>query len=142
MLKEKTLSKLRAITKQAVINSTNNTDEEALETQALYPDWSNLEEGYAFEVGERVNYLEVLYKVLQAHQKQSTWNPTDAHSLFAKVLVADENTILEWEQPDSTNPYKNGDKVMFNGNVYECIAPEGVACVWSPSEYPAYWEEL
>lgn len=37
--------------------------------------------------------------------------------------------------------YYNGDGVTFEGAHYICIAPEGVACVWSPAEYPAYWEK-
>lgn len=38
--------------------------------------------------------------------------------------------------------YHAGDKVTFNGKRYVCIAPEGVAVVWSPDTYPAYWEEV
>lgn len=38
--------------------------------------------------------------------------------------------------------YYTGDKVTHNGATYECIAPMGVACVWSPDEYPAYWERV
>ncbi len=37
---------------------------------------------------------------------------------------------------------KNGDIFTFEGKVVKCIAPEGVTCVWSPSEYPDYWEEV
>lgn len=37
--------------------------------------------------------------------------------------------------------YHTGDQVSYNGKVYTCIAPEGRVCTWSPSEYPAYWEE-
>lgn len=36
--------------------------------------------------------------------------------------------------------YYAGDKVNFNGEHYECIAPEGQVCNWSPAEYPAYWK--
>lgn len=36
--------------------------------------------------------------------------------------------------------YYKGDKVLHNGAVYVCVAPEGTVCVWSPTEYPAYWE--
>lgn len=36
--------------------------------------------------------------------------------------------------------YYRGDRVKFNGKNYKCIAPEGVVCVWSPTDYPAYWE--
>ena len=36
--------------------------------------------------------------------------------------------------------YYAGDKVKWNGKTYVCIAPEGVVCVWSPDEHPAYWK--
>ena len=36
--------------------------------------------------------------------------------------------------------YYNGDKITFEGGKYKCIAPDGVVCVWSPKEYPVYWE--
>lgn len=38
--------------------------------------------------------------------------------------------------------YYNGDGVTFEGKKYDCAAPEGVVCVWSPAEYPAYWQEV
>ncbi len=36
--------------------------------------------------------------------------------------------------------YYAGDTCTFEGEKYTCIAPSGVACVWSPADYPAYWE--
>lgn len=36
--------------------------------------------------------------------------------------------------------YYAGDRVTFDGKVHTCIAPDGVVCVWSPAEYPIYWE--
>ena len=38
--------------------------------------------------------------------------------------------------------YYKGDKITFNNKKYICIAPEGQVCVWSPSEYPVYWQEV
>lgn len=37
--------------------------------------------------------------------------------------------------------YHTNDKVSYNGTHYVCIAPEGVAVVWAPDVYPAYWRE-
>lgn len=37
--------------------------------------------------------------------------------------------------------YKNA-VCSLEGKNYICIVPEGVVCVWSPLEYPAYWEEV
>ena len=48
------------------------------------------------------------------------------------IPEAEEYTVGKW--------YYRGDRVKFNGNTYICIAPEGVVCTWSPSEYPTYWE--
>ena len=36
----------------------------------------------------------------------------------------------------------NGDKCSFGGKNYTCTAPTGTVCVWSPTDYPAYWEEV
>lgn len=36
--------------------------------------------------------------------------------------------------------YYAGDVCTFDGVTYTCTAPEGVACVWSPADYPAYWK--
>jgi len=56
--------------------------------------------------------------------------------LWAKVLIPDENTIPEWEQPESTNAYMVGDKVTFEGHIYESAINNNI---WSPSAYPAGW---
>ena len=120
---------MAAMLGQAKINSVSNTDEQALEVQSLYPEWETLAEGTMLHVGDRVNYQGFLYNVLQEHQKQATWNPVDAPSLFAKVLIPDEDIIPEWEQPDSTNPYMKGDKVTHNGQTWESLVDGNV---WEP----------
>lgn len=38
--------------------------------------------------------------------------------------------------------YYGGDKCASNGKNYVCTAPDGVVCVWSPVEYPAYWQMM
>ena len=38
--------------------------------------------------------------------------------------------------------YYAGDVVKFDGKNYTCIAPEGVVCVWSPAEFPTYWQVI
>ena len=127
---EKAISHLKDIHNQAKINCTSNTDKQAIETKSLYLDWeTDFKEGDLLEEGERVNYKEILYKVLQSHQKQSTWNPIDASSLFAKVLIPDEDIIPEWEQPESTNPYMKGDQVIHGGKSYESLIDNNV---WEP----------
>lgn len=138
---DKALKSLRAIMRQAEINSESNTDEQALEVQALYPNWEDLEDGTTLKVGQRVNYSDVLFNVIQEHQKQSTWNPVDAPSLFAKVLIIDTAVIPEWEQPNSTNGYMMGDKVNHNGKTYLSLVNNNV---WEPGAVGSetVWEEV
>lgn len=141
MLNKNTLKKLGAILKQATINSSNNTDEQALAVQSLYPEWASLAEGATLKVGDRVNYEGLLYNVLQEHQKQETWNPVDAPSLFAQVLIPDSTVIPEWVQPDSTNPYMTGDKVSHNGSTWESLVDNNV---WEPGATgtETLWKEV
>lgn len=54
-----------------------------------------------------------------------------------------EDEYPEYIQPTGAHDaYHTGDKITFNGKHYICIAPEGVAVVWSPDTYPAYWQEV
>ena len=128
------ISEARELRAQFVKLREMATDEQSLQGPKLYPVWK---EDVDYVVGERVLYNEVLYKVLQVHTSQADWTPDAAHSLFAKVLIPDEDIIPEWEQPDSTNPYMIGDKVTFEGRVYVSIVDNNV---WAPNSYG--WDEV
>lgn len=78
--------------------------------------------------------------------------PHDTADLFTKVQEL-EQRIAALESKDNPtegdveeyvagNWYYAGDRVTFKGNTYTCTAPTGTVCVWSPAEYPAYWEEV
>ena len=117
------------------------TDEQALEMPLLFPKW---QAGKEYVVGDRVLYLGTLYKVIQAHTSQYGWEPDITPSLFAKNLIVKDDDgeqvdIPEWEQPGSTNPYMKGDKVRFEGKVYQSLIDNNV---WSPAAYPQGWEEV
>lgn len=116
---------------------TSISDNASLLMVDYFPVWSVEYAGYA--VGDKVQYNGVLYKVLQAHTPQASWTPTDAPSLFAKVLTSETGEPLPWEQPNSTNPYMTGDKVTYNGKVYESTIDNNV---WSPDAYPQGWKEV
>ena len=130
----------RMLVKMAVKQARQITDDaEALEVKMLFKQWDK-QINKPLEVGEYIQYQDALYKVLQAHTAQESWTPTDAPSLFAKVLTDPTGeTILDWEQPDSTNPYMIGDKVMFEGKVYQSVIDNNV---WSPASYPQGWKEI
>lgn len=124
--------KLRPYIEKAALSL---SDEDALEAKELYPQWSG--NGISYKVEDKVRYDGILYKVLLAHTSQEGWTPPSAPSLFAKVLIPDENTIPEWEQPNSTNPYQIGDKVIHNGKTWENTVANNV---WEPGVYG--WQEI
>ncbi len=111
------------------------TDEQAATVPGIYPAWSG--DGTAYTAGDRVQYTGALYKCLQAHTSQATWTPTDAPSLWAKVLIPTPDEIPDWEQPDSTNPYSKGDKVKHNGKTWTSDIDGNV---WEPGVYG--WTEV
>lgn len=115
------------------------TDEAALESPELFPAWSG--NGVHYTTGQRVRYREVLYKVLQDHTSLPDWSPDVVASLYAKVLIPDENVIPEWEQPDSTNPYMIGDVVTHNGLTWVSLVDGNV---WEPGVVgtEALWEQV
>lgn len=114
----------------------NMTDEEAVERAILFSNWVS---GKAYTVGERVRYGGRIFKVLQNHTSQDDWTPSRAPSLFAEVLTSENGEPQEWQQPSSTNPYLTGDKVIYNGLIYESLIDNNV---WAPDAYPDGWKLL
>lgn len=80
-------------------------------------------------------------------------DPAQGVDVLAKLSDLD-NRVAALERAGATDPgpgeeyqeyvagkwYYKDDKITYNGNKYICTAPEGVVCVWSPDEYPAYWQ--
>ena len=121
----------RAIIEQAMQST---TDDVALTAIPLFPVWMS---GIEYTLDQRVKYNDVLYRCLSAHTSQDDWMPEVAPSLWAKVLIPDANVIPEWEQPNSTNPYMNGDKVTHNKKTWVSVVDNNV---WEPGVYG--WEEI
>lgn len=110
------------------------TNDIALAVPTIYPAWRP---GMDYKAWKRVRYIGTLYTVLQDHTSQADWTPDAAPSLFAKVLIPNPETVPEWEQPDSANPYAKGDKVTHNGKTWISDIDGNV---WEPGVYG--WSEV
>ena len=116
------------------INTLSVDDNTALRMVEYYP----APDAASYAAGDRIQYNGKLYKCLQAHTAQADWNPIDAPSLWAEVLAGQDGTAIgEWVQPDSTNPYMRGDRVSYNGKIYESEVDNNV---WAPGVYG--WAEI
>ncbi len=112
---------------------TKATDEEKLEMVLAFPTWQ-INKSYA--VGDELQCEGKLYRVIQAHVSQMNWGPETTPALF--VEVAPPGVIPDWVQPTGAHDaYNIGDKVMFEGQVYESLIN---ANTWSPTAYPAGWQ--
>ena len=125
---------IRLLIRQQV-NTMEVDDNTALRMVEFYPEWAA---GQAYTAGYKVQHGGKLRRCLQEHTSQDGWDPDSAPSLWAKVLIPDENVVPEWEQPDSTNPYSAGDKVTHNGKTWVSTIDNNV---WEPGTVE-YWKEV
>ena len=128
----------------------NLPDKLALKFQKMYPHWKPTYEDengetkvMKYEEGHRVQHDGILWRCISTHTVDNPegWKPGIAPSLFDKVLIPDETQIYPWEQPGSTNGYKEGDKVTHNGKTWVSKHP---ANVWEPGApgTEALWVEV
>ena len=98
----------------------NLNDEEKAELSALAQTKAKSEN--SIDVMKKLEEIEQRLKLLE---EKADSEPTEEYPEFV---------INKW--------YYGNDKITFEGKKYKCIAPEGVTCVWSPKDYPAYWETV
>lgn len=89
-----------------------------------------------YKADDMFKYEGKLYKVIQEHISLENWIPSELPALYLNMMP--ENVIPEWKQPAGNHDsYSIGDKVLFNGKVYESTIDNNT---WSPTEYPAGWK--
>lgn len=89
------------------------TDEQAVAAPFLFNEWDP--DGVSYKAGvSKVTYNDLLYKCLQSHVSQASWNPADAVSLWVRI---DDPAIEwpEWRQPTGAHDaYPIGAKVSHD----------------------------
>lgn len=109
------------------------SEDELTEMIDLYPQF---ELGYTYQIGDIFKFDNKLYKAIQAHISQADWLPDANPSLYLNLMPS--GVIPVWKQPTgSHDAYNIGDKVIFEGKVYESIIDNNS---WSPTSYPQGWK--
>ena len=106
------LKKIDAVWLQGILS-----DEGRAELIALARE--NAQVQHSSDIMRKLEELDLRVKALE---EGKTEKPTETHP---------EYVVGKW--------YYKGDKVTFDGKIYECVAPDGAVCTWNPNEYPAYW---
>lgn len=95
------------------------------------------------------NSIDVLKSLYELNRRVSECEKELAELKAEKETDTETDIPVEDEVETPTYPdyvvgkwYQNGEIVSFGGKNYKCIAPVETVCVWSPTEYPAYWVEL
>ena len=70
--------------------ATSLSDNDAANAVKLFPTWTI---GIAVSVGERYQYAEKLYKVVQAHTTQSDWTPDATPAMWAVIDKTHAGTL-------------------------------------------------
>lgn len=116
--------KLREIILKATVSL---SDEDALEAVEMFPHWA-VEKSY--ELNDRVQFNNVLYKCVQAHTSQADWTPNITPALWTRVSI---DEYPEWIQPTGVqDAYNKGDKVSHNEAHW---ISDVDANVWEPGVY-------
>lgn len=95
----------------------NLTDERALKFQSMYPQWVA---GLAVEVGQRYQYGDRLYKVVQAHTTQADWTPDITPALWTVIDVTHAGTIDDPIPAVAGMEYVYGKYYIEGETVYIC----------------------
>lgn len=122
-----------------MILASDLTKEELEDIKSQYEAW---EVDKVYEKGDVVYYDGEAYEVVQDHRSQDDWKPSDTKSLYKvyeKVTTDEAEIIQDFIQPTGAHDsYNTGDKVQFEGKVYESTMDNNV---YSPSDYPSGWKE-
>ena len=114
------------------------------EIQANIDSYPEYEVGKAYAPGDTFRYQGKLYITVQAHTSQADWLPDAVPALYTPIEVigkaTDGSDIKEFKQPTGAHDaYKKGDKVRYNGKVYESLIDNNA---YSPDAYPQGWKEV
>lgn len=109
-------------------------DEQAILIPSVFPRWDST---VTYQVGDRVQYGDLLYKCLLTHTAQESWTPDTASSLWVRIDDPAEEWP-EWRQPQGAHDaYALGAKVSHNEKHWISDVANNV---WEPGVYG--WTEV
>jgi hypothetical protein len=127
-----TLLRLTAPAQVAALDPDTVTDADERNLTALLAEWGPGEKVTvdALRVADGV-----VWQAIQAHTTQGDWTPAKAPALWRRWR--DKTAApAPWVQPDSTNPYRLGDLVTYQGGIWRSehdanVWPPGTGALWT-----------
>lgn len=117
------------------------------ESAAYINTYQEYQPNHLYGQGEIFRYNGKLYITAQSHISQAGWRPDTTPALYIPFEVVGKSEggdspkpITEFKQPTGAHDaYKKGDKVRFEGKVYESLIDNNA---YSPTAYPQGWKEV
>jgi hypothetical protein len=104
------------------INTLTVDDNTALRMLSFYPEWAA---NTIYEVGFKVQRNGKLWRVLQAHTSQTTWEPENAASLWEQINETHSGTLEDPIPYEGNMALTNGIHYSQNGVIYLCTRDTG-----------------
>ena len=118
-----TLPEVQEMMVRAQINTLSVDDATALRMVAYYPEWTA---GTAYAAGDRLVYNGDLYKVLQAHTSQETWQPgTGTESLYTRIDEQHDGSKYDPIPYSGNMALVSGKYYSQSGKTYLCSRDTG-----------------
>lgn len=118
----------------------NLDDSKALECREIYPLWDEKQVTYA--LGDRVRYLENLYKCITAHASQADWAPDVTASLWTVIDIEHAGTIDDPIPAQVNMEYYKDKYYIENGVLYLCTRDSEMPLQYLPSELVGQYFEI
>lgn len=113
------------------------SDEEVASIDVFIQEW---EVGKSYKIGDVVRYKGGVWRALSNSVAQEIYPPDNYTAGWKRIGEPDESGVYPYSQPlGATDAYQVGDKISYNGHVYECILANNV---WAPDAYPPGWKLL
>lgn len=121
------------------------SDDQKEEILSRYEEYKEDKE---YKEGDKFTFDGKIYEVIQDHRSQTTWIPSSTPALYKEFLDVkitnqdgeETEVVAEFRQPTGAHDaYKKGDKVSFEGAIYESIMDNNT---YSPSGYPEGWKKI
>lgn len=113
------LEEVTAMLIPTLVNTLSVDDNTALRMRQFYPAWAA---NSAYNVGEKVQYWDKLWRCVQAHTSALGWEPSTATaSLWEQINETHDGSIDDPIPYDGNMALANSLYYIQNGVIYQCI---------------------
>lgn len=121
------------------INTLDVDDNTALRMVEFYPEW---ESGQAYSTGYKVQRSGKLWRCMQAHTAQTSWEPENAASLWEQICETHDGSLYDPIPYEGNMALESGKYYTQDGELYKCTRSTGQPVYNALSELVGLYVEV